>query len=65
MMMAAREARARGLRAEELLLELKGIEQQVANALDLEDREARDRFRTWLIHSCLDTFFDSAPANQE
>ena len=62
---AATEARARGLRAEELLLVLKGIEQQVANALDLEDRIPRDRFRIWLIHSCLDAFFDLPPEGGE
>jgi hypothetical protein len=54
---AARDAKARGLRAEELLLALKKIEQDVADALDVADTQDRDRFRIWLVAACMRAFF--------
>jgi hypothetical protein len=54
---AARDAKARGLRAEELLLALKKSEQDVASTLDVEGTQDRDRFRTWLVGACMRAFF--------
>lgn len=54
---AARDAKARGLRPEELLLALKKSEQDVANTLDVGDTQDRDRFRIWLVGACMRAFF--------
>ena len=54
---AAQDAKARGLRAEELLLALKKSEQDVADALDVADTQDRDRFRIWLVGACMRAFF--------
>lgn len=54
---AAQDAKARGLRAEELLLALKRSEQEVANTLDVADTQDRDRFRIWLVGACMRAFF--------
>ena len=54
---AAEDAKARGLRAEELLLALKKSEQEVANTLDVADTQDRDRFRIWLVGACMRAFF--------
>jgi hypothetical protein len=58
---AADDARSRGLRAEELLLALKAVEADVATALDVEDTQDRDRFRTWLVGACMRAFFGTEP----
>jgi hypothetical protein len=54
---AAREARSRSLRPEELLLALKAIEEDVAIAAQVVDSEERDRFRFWLVGACMRAFF--------
>lgn len=54
---AAQDAKARGLRAEELLLSLKKSEQEVADTLDVADTQDRDRFRIWLVGACMRAFF--------
>ena len=54
---AAEDAKARGLRAEELLLALKKSEQEVADTLDVADTQDRDRFRIWLVGACMRAFF--------
>ena len=54
---AAQDAKARGLRAEELLLALKKCEQEVANALEVADTQDRDRFRIWLVGACMRAYF--------
>jgi hypothetical protein len=54
---AAQEARHRSLRPEELLIALKGIEEDVAVALNVVDNEDRDRFRLWLVGACMRAFF--------
>ena len=54
---AAQDAKARGLRAEELLLALKKSEQEVADTLDVADTQDRDRFRIWLVGACMRAFF--------
>jgi hypothetical protein len=54
---AARDARARGLRPEELLIALKAIEQDVALTLEVDDTQVRDRFRIWLVGACMRAFF--------
>ena len=54
---AAENAKARGLRAEELLLALKKSEQEVADTLDVADTQNRDRFRIWLVGACMRAFF--------
>lgn len=54
---AAKDAKARGLRPEELLLALKKSEQDVANTLDVVDTQDRDRFRMWLVGACMRAFF--------
>jgi hypothetical protein len=54
---AAKNARVRGLRPEELLLALKAVEEDVAASVDAEDTQDRDRFRTWLVAACMRAFF--------
>lgn len=54
---AAQEARARGMRPEELLLALKAIEVEVAETLKVADTQDRDRFRFWLVGACMRAFF--------
>ena len=54
---AAQDAKARGLRPEELLLALKKSEQDVADTLDVADTQDRDRFRMWLVGACMRAFF--------
>ena len=54
---AAQDAKARGLRAEELLLALKRSEEDVALTLDVADTQDRDRFRIWLVGACMRAFF--------
>ena len=58
---AAEDARARGLRPEELLLALKAVEEDVATALDVENTQDRDRFRMWLVAACMRAFFGAEP----
>lgn len=56
----AREARADGLRPEELIIILKQVEAQVLGApgtLRADDLEARRRFREWLVTSCVRAYF--------
>jgi hypothetical protein len=53
----AQDARARGLRPEELLLALKAIEEDVAETLRVVDTQDRDRFRIWLVGACMRAFF--------
>lgn len=61
---AADDARTRGLRPEELLLALKAVEEDVATALEVEDTQDRDRFRTWLVGACMRAFFGTeSPPN--
>jgi hypothetical protein len=55
---AADEARARGLRPEELLLALKAIEEDVALTLDVASTQDRDRFKIWLVAACMRAYFD-------
>jgi hypothetical protein len=57
LMAAAQDAHARGLRPEELLLALKGIEEDVALSLEVQDTQDRDRFRIWLVGACMRAFF--------
>lgn len=54
---AAREARDRSLRPEELLIALKAIEEDVAVASKVANSEERDRFRFWLVGACMRAFF--------
>jgi hypothetical protein len=57
---AAHEAREDGLRPEELIIALKRIEQDVLGApgtLRATDIEARQRFREWLVTSCVRAYF--------
>lgn len=57
---AAREARERGLRPEELIVALKEIADEVAgtpDALRASDVDARRRFREWLVTSCVKAWF--------
>ena len=61
---AARDARARGLRPEELLLALKAVEQDVALSLEIDDTQDRDRFRIWLVGACMRAFFAQAPTSE-
>jgi hypothetical protein len=61
---AAEDARQRGLRAEELLLALKVIEQDVALSLDVADTQGRDRFRIWLVGACMRAFFAVEPHSE-
>ena len=56
---AAHDAKERGLRPEELLIALKRIEEDVADALDVANTQDRDRFRTWLVGACMRAFFGS------
>ena len=56
----AREAHADGLRPEELIVALKGIEAQVLGApgtLRGNDLDARQRFRAWLVSACVRAYF--------
>jgi hypothetical protein len=54
---AAQDARALGMRPEELLLALKAIEEEVAKTLGVVDTQDRDRFRIWLVAACMRAFF--------
>jgi hypothetical protein len=54
---AARDARQRQLRPEELLLALKAIEEPVAESLGRADDEARSSFRQWLVGACMRAYF--------
>jgi hypothetical protein len=54
---AAQDARALGMRPEELLLALKAIEEEVAKTLGVLDTHDRDRFRIWLVGACMRAFF--------
>ena len=54
---AAEDARARGLRPEELLLALKAVEDEVAVKVKVIDTQDRDRFRIWLVGACMRAFF--------
>lgn len=58
---AADDAKARGLRPEELLLALKRIEEGVAESLDVADTQDRDRYRIWLVGACMRAFFGVEP----
>ena len=56
----SRDARAAGLRPEELIIALKAIEQDVLGApgtLRADDVEARRRFREWLVSNCVKAYF--------
>jgi hypothetical protein len=57
---AARDARERQLRPEELLLALKAIEVQVANSVRHVDTDQRDHLRRWLVGVCLRAYFGDA-----
>lgn len=59
---AAREAKQRTLRPEELLLALKAIEEDVAVRAKVADREERERFRLWLVGACMRAFFSQEQA---
>jgi hypothetical protein len=65
----AREARANGMRPEELLIALKSIEAQVLGAhgtLRGDDMEARRRFREWLVSNCVRAYFaEEAPPSSD
>lgn len=54
---AACDARQRGLRPEQLLIALKRIEEDVADALEVVNTQDRDRFRIWLVGVCMRAFF--------
>ena len=54
---AAQDARARGLRPEELLLAMKAVEEEVAVTLKVVDTQDRDRFRIGLVGACMRAFF--------
>ena len=59
-MRAAREAKELGLRPEELIILLKGIEDEVIaqpGTLRASDLDARRRFREWLVSNCLRAYF--------
>ena len=60
---AAQDARALGMRAEELLLALKAIEEEVAKTLGVVDTQDRDRFRIWLVGACMRAFFAESTAS--
>lgn len=53
----AKDARARGLRPEELLLAMKAVEEEVAVTLKVDVTQDRDRFRIWLVGACMRAFF--------
>jgi len=57
----AQDARARGLRPEELLLAMKAVEQEVAVTLRIDETQDRDRFRIWLVGACMRAFFSESP----
>ena len=57
---AARDARERQLRPEELLLALKAIEDQVANSVRHVDTDQRDHLRRWMVAACLRAYFSDA-----
>ncbi len=57
---AAAEARERGMRPEELIVLLKGIEDEVMGRpglLRATDPDARRRFREWLVSTCVRAYF--------
>lgn len=56
----AQDARARGLKPEELLLAMKAVEGDVAATLRAENTQDRDRFRMWLVGACMRAFFSEA-----
>ena len=60
---AAKDARALGMRPEELLLALKAIEEAVAKTLGVIDTQDRDRFRIWLVGACMRAFFIESPTS--
>ena len=60
---AARDAKQRHLRPEELLLALKAIEQQVAGSLQRVDSDERDHLRAWLVGACLRAYFGEPEAS--
>ena len=51
------------MRAEELLLALKAIEEEVAKTLGVVDTQDRDRFRIWLVGACMRAFFAESTAS--
>jgi len=57
---AARDARERQLRPEELLLALKAIEEQVANSVRHVDTDQREHLRRWMVGACLRAYFSDA-----
>ena len=60
---AARDAKQRLLRPEELLLALKAIEDQVAASIDRIDAEEREQLRHWLVGACMRAFFNDPQAD--
>lgn len=61
------EARADGVRAEELIIALKSLEAAVLGApgtLRANDVEARRRFREWLVSQCITAYF-APPASPD
>ena len=58
----AQDARARGLRPEELLVAMKAIEEDVAETLRVHETQDRDRFRMWLVGACMRAFFTEGSA---
>lgn len=56
----ADDARARGLRPEELIIALKAVEEEVLGGtatLRGDDAAVRRRFREWLVSSCVHAYF--------
>lgn len=65
---ATREARESGMRPEEVIVALKALEREVFGnpaALRSSDVEARDRFRAWLVSTCIAAYYagDAAAAD--
>lgn len=58
---AAREARARGLHPEALLIQLKGLADEVGLPFPEPGRARRDTVREWMIGACLRAFWESDP----
>jgi hypothetical protein len=59
---AARDAKSRQMRPEELLLALKAIEGQVAEAVKQVNDEDRELLHHWLVGACMRAYFADEPA---
>ena len=53
----ATDARARGLRAEDLIIALHEVQFEVALAEGRLPHELRDRVHTWLVRACMRAYF--------